>query len=257
MKLTTHLYFRTLLILSCLAFGVASARAERVIVPVEGGPVGNSITALLQDDDGFMWVGTLSGLMRYDMYSYRYFGDSDGLPVSRTMIRCLTRDDKGRVWIGTDNGAVVYDPVQERFRRIGGRIAAVPVKTVTRTSRGTMLLTVGEGVAVVDPSSLEYRFIAGENLNNILAITTDTAGDIWSWSHGQLSRFDFSDDAMSPRIDSRPFAYEVRAMAVDSRGRLWFNDRRRLMTVPLPAGEAQIPPPDCGAGWRRCPFDPY
>ena len=257
MKPTTHLYFRTLLILSCLAFGVASARAERVIVPVEGGPVGNSITALLQDDDGFMWVGTISGLMRYDMYSYRYFGDSDGLPVSRTMIRCLTRDDKGRVWIGTENGAVVYDPVQERFRRIGGRIAAVPVKTITRTSWGTMLLTVGEGVAVVDPSSLEYRFIVGENLNNILAITTDAGGDIWGWSHGQLSRFDFSDDPMSPRIDSWPFAYQVRAMAVDSRGRLWFNDRRRLMTVPLPAGGAQIPPPDRGAGRRRCPFDPY
>ena len=135
--------------------------------------------------------------------------------------------------------------------------AAVPVKTITRTSRGTMLLTVGEGVAVVDPSSLEYRFIAGENLNNILAITTDTAGDIWSWSHGQLSHFDFSDDAMSPRIDSRPFAYDVRAMAVDSRGRLWFNDRRCLMTVPLPAGDAQIPPPDRGAERRRCPFDPY
>ena len=112
MKPTTHLFFRIFLILSCLALGAASARAERVIVPVEGGPVGNSITALLQDDDGFMWVGTISGLMRYDMYSYRYFGDSDGLPVSRTMIRCLTRDADGNVWIGTENGAVVYDPVR-------------------------------------------------------------------------------------------------------------------------------------------------
>lgn len=243
MKPMTQPFFRTLLFFVCLTFGIASARAERVIVPVEGGPVGNSVTALLQDDDGFMWVGTISGLMRYDMYSYRCFGDIDGLPVSRTMIRCLTRDAAGNVWIGTENGAVVYDPVQERFRRIGGRIAAVPVKTITRTPRGTMLLTAGEGVAVVDPSSLEYRFIAGENLNNILTVTTDAAGNIWSWSHGQLSRFDFSDDPMSPRIDSRPFAYEVRAMAVDTHGRLWFNDRQRLLTVSLPAGNAQIPSP--------------
>ena len=243
MKPMTHFILRIFLILSCLAAAGGSARAERVVVPVEGGPVGNSITALLQDGEGFMWVGTISGLMRYDMYSYRYFGDSDGLPVSRTMIRCLTRDAGGCVWIGTENGAVVYDPVRERFRRIGGRIAAVPVKTVTRTSRGTMLLTVGEGVAVVDPASLEYRFVAGESLNNILAIAADPAGDIWGWSHGRLLRFDFSDDPMSPRIDSWPFAYEVRALAVDSRGRLWFNDRHRLMTVPLPAGDAQIPPP--------------
>lgn len=210
---------------------------------MEDGPLGNSVTALLQDDDGFMWVGTISGLMRYDMYSYRYFTDSNGLPVSRTMIRCLTRDDQGHVWVGTENGAVVYDPVRERFRRIGGRIAAVAVKTITRTTQGTMLLTMGEGIAVVDPVSLKYEFIAGEHLNNILAVTADTLGNIWAWSHGRLSRFDFSDYATLPRIDSWPFAYEVRAMAVDSRGRLWFNDRRSLMTVPLPDKDAEIPSP--------------
>lgn len=247
MKRTRLLFFRIFLILSCLAVGGARARAERVVVPVESGPAGSSITALLQDDDGFMWVGTISGLMRYDMYSYRCFGDCDGVPVSRTMIRCLSRDDRGAVWVGTENGAVVYDPVSARFRHVGGRIAALPVKTATPTSRGTMLLTVGEGVAVVDPVSLEYRFLSGEqygeSLNNMRTTATDSAGNVWGWSHGRLVRFDFSADPMAPRIDSWPFAYEVRALAVDSRGRLWFNDRHRLMTVPLPEGVAEIPPP--------------
>lgn len=247
MKSMTRLFFRTFLFLLCVTADLASAWAERVIVPVEGGPVGNSITALLQDGDGFMWVGTISGLMRYDMHSYRYFGDCDGLPLSRTMIRNLTRDDADNIWIGTEYGALVYNPVLERFRRIGGRIAAVPVKTITCTSRGTMLLTAGDGVAVVDPSSLAYSFISGEqsgeHLNNILATTVDTAGNIWGWSHGRLSRFDFSGDPFSPRIDSWPFAYEARALAVDSRGRLWFNDRHRLMMMPLPGEDAKLPLP--------------
>ena len=223
--------------------GMDRAQAEQLIVPVEDGPVGNSITNLLQDDDGFMWVGTISGLMRYDMRSYHYFDDIDGLPVSRTRIRCLARDAEGNIWVGTENGAVVYDTTLERFRRIGGRITALPVKTITRAPQGVMMLTTNEGIAFVNPKSLEYRFVTAKHLNNILEVTTDTEGDVWSWGHGQLSHFDFSDDPMDPRIESHTFAYEVRAMAVDHYGRLWFNDRQRLMMVTLPTGDEPLSAP--------------
>ena len=249
MNTASRLLVRIFVFLSCLTATAGLLRAERMIVPVDNGPLGNSITALLQDGDGFIWVGTASGLMRYDMHSYRCF---DGTPVSRTMIRCLTLDDDGNIWAGTENGAVVWSSESERFRNIGGRIASHPVKTVTRTSQGTMLLTAGEGVAVVDPASLKVRFIAGEGektwLNNILTTTTDADGNIWAWSHDRLIRFDFTDDSMSPEIDVWPFAYKVRAMATDSLGRLWFNDRQQLMMMPLPSGDTAGSPVTIATG---------
>lgn len=235
MNTASRLLVLIFVFLSCLTATAGLLRAERMIVPVDNGPLGNSITALLQDGDGFIWVGTASGLMRYDMHSYRCF---DGTPVSRTMIRCLTLDDDGNIWAGTENGAVVWSSESERFRNIGGRITSHPVKTITRTPQGTMLLTTVEGIAVVDPRSFKINFIAGEGemswLDNILTTTTDADGNIWAWGHDRLIRFDFSGDPMSPGIDVWPFAYKVRAMATDSRGRLWFNDRQQLMTVPLP-----------------------
>ena len=228
-----------LLYITLFLSGLSPLRAETVISPVADSPIGNSITALLQDDDGFIWVGTIAGLTRYDMYSYQRFGECDGLPISRTMIRSLAKDARGNIWIGTENGALIYNPEREEFRRLGDAKLAVPIKTITPTSGGgNLLLTSGEGIAVVDTQTLEYRLIPGreaEYLNNILVTTTDRRGDIWSWSHGRLLRFDFSGDPMSPTIESWPFAHEVRALAVDSLNRLWFNDRRRLMTVPLPA----------------------
>ena len=227
-----------LLFIILLPLGLSTTKAETVITPVADSPIGNSITALLQDNDGFIWVGTIAGLARYDMYSYRSFGECDGLPISQTMIRSLALDHRGNIWIGTENGALIYYPDREEFRRIGGPTLAVPVKTISPTSRGTMLLTMGQGIAVVDTESLECRLFkdgeTDESLNNILTTTIDRAGNIWGWSHGKLSRFDFSQDPLSPRIDAWDFAHEVRALAVDPYGRLWFNDRRRLMTVPLP-----------------------
>lgn len=245
------LYTRTILLFVILLLpGVRPLKAETVISPVTDSPIGNSITALLQDDDGFIWVGTIAGLTRYDMYTYRRFGECDGLPISRTMIRSLAKDKNGNIWIGTESGALLYNPEREEFRRIGGATLATPIKTITPTSgRGgeTMLLTTGEGVAIVDPESLEHRFLPGkqacEYLNNILTTTVDNRGDIWGWSHGRLLRFDFSKDPMAPAIESWPFPYEVRALAVDSLNRLWFNDRRRLMIVPLPAApEEELSP---------------
>ena len=250
MNTASRLLVRILVFLSCLTATAGLAQAGRMVVPVDNGPLGSSITALLQDEDGFIWVGTASGLMRYDMHSYRCF---DGTPVSRTMIRCMALDNEGNVWIGTENGAVIWSSETERFRNIGGRIASHPVKTITRTSQGTMLLTAGEGIAVVDPESLKSNFIAGEGektwLNNILTTTTDADGNIWAWGHDRLIRFDFSGDPMSPEIDARPFAHKVRAMATDSKGRLWFNDRQQLMMMPLPSGDGTENPVTVAQGF--------
>ena len=131
------LYTRTILLFVILLLpGVRPLKAETVISPVTDSPIGNSITALLQDDDGFIWVGTIAGLTRYDMYTYRRFGECDGLPISRTMIRSLAKDKNGNIWIGTESGALLYNPEREEFRRIGGATLATPIKTITPTSGG-------------------------------------------------------------------------------------------------------------------------
>lgn len=242
-----------LLAMSLLPGWSARAVASHYVVPVESGPIGSSVTSLLQDGDGYMWVGTISGLMRYDMYSYRYFGDCDGVALSHTMTRSLSLAPDGAVWIGTEKGAVVYDPRQATFRHIGGRIAKMPVKTVTPTPAGSMMLTVGDGIAIVDPATLSYRFLAGSAgksfLNNILVTATDPTGCIWAWSNSTLMRIDFPAPDAAPRISTHRFPYEIRAMAIDPQGRLWFNDRDRLLTMQLPsAGRPHAAPVEIATG---------
>src|SRR4051812_19952165 len=58
------------------------------------------ITATLQDKEGYMWMGTQAGLVRYDGYTTKVyqFGVEDPLNAS---IRSIYEDRSGGLWIGT------------------------------------------------------------------------------------------------------------------------------------------------------------
>lgn len=86
---------------------------------VENGLTQNSVTCLLQDRNGFIWVGTMDGLNRFDGYEFSHFkhqpGDSASLAAP--YINCLFEDKTGRIWIGTDRGGVsILNPYDGSFR---------------------------------------------------------------------------------------------------------------------------------------------
>lgn len=64
----------------------------------------NTVNAILQTRDGYLWVGTSGGLARFDGVSFRVFGLQDGL--SSVQISALVEDRPGNLWIGTKGGGV-------------------------------------------------------------------------------------------------------------------------------------------------------
>lgn len=79
----------------------------------------NNITALAEDQQGFLWIGTPSGLIRYDGYRFRRFElhpNAAGQRARGVFVRALLIADDGRMWMGTDaDGVWVFDPASERF----------------------------------------------------------------------------------------------------------------------------------------------
>src|SRR3569833_2264687 len=57
-----------------------------------------SVTALLQDRDGFIWVGPENGLFRHDSYDFKRFGNAEGL--EDTYVHSILEDSAGRLWGG-------------------------------------------------------------------------------------------------------------------------------------------------------------
>ena len=76
---------------------------------------------ILQDKEGFIWVGTKDGLNRYDGYNFKVFTNDpyNAKTLSSNSINKLFEDSKGRIWVGTENeGLNIYDKKSGNFLRI-------------------------------------------------------------------------------------------------------------------------------------------
>lgn len=109
-------------LLLCCPLGPAVAedlRFQRFYI--EQGLSDGHVKALLQDQRGFLWLGTRNGLNRYDGHRFQSYyarpGDATTLPSSD--INALMQTAAGELWIGTaDNGLARFDDRSQQFERV-------------------------------------------------------------------------------------------------------------------------------------------
>ena len=91
-------------------------RFERV--ENEAGPSHNSINAITQDRQGFLWIGTDDGLNRYDGYDFVVYrhDPSDTTSVASNTILTVLEDHAGRLWVGSNGGLDRFDRTLGQFQ---------------------------------------------------------------------------------------------------------------------------------------------
>ena len=74
---------------------------------------------ILQDKQGFLWIGTQDGLNRYDGYNFVVFKSiiNDSTSISHNFIYALAEDKDGNIWIATGSGISKYIPKANKFIR--------------------------------------------------------------------------------------------------------------------------------------------
>lgn len=77
----------------------------------------DNIKDILQDKDGFIWIATFNGLMRFDGTNFRSFSSGrDGNSLDGSRIISLYNDADGKVWVGSaSRGLNCYNPQQHTF----------------------------------------------------------------------------------------------------------------------------------------------
>lgn len=80
----------------------------------------SEVYCFLEDSRGFMWIGTVHGLNRYDGYHFKVYNTDRDKPdyLNDNTIKALDEDDNGRIWIGTNGGINVYDPKKEVIKSL-------------------------------------------------------------------------------------------------------------------------------------------
>lgn len=87
-------------------------------ITINEGLISNKVTTLYQDKEGFMWIGTQTGLQRYDGTRFKnYLADiKDTAALQSDWISSIFEDSKNRLWIGSDpEGPYTLNRATEKF----------------------------------------------------------------------------------------------------------------------------------------------
>jgi ligand-binding sensor domain-containing protein len=207
-----------------------------------------SIFALLQDRDGFLWIGTHDGLARYDgaeMRTFRHDPD-DPSSLSSSSIRVLLQDSVGRLWVGTENGLNVLDRSRLKIRRIEtpdhseGR--GVWFLCAFEDRDGVLWFGTDHGLFRLGPDEERPVSIpprSGDRSSfthaEVVGVQQDASGSIWvatsdltSWA---LHRVNADGTIASrDRFDGSPD--HLYSLLIDSRGRFWTHPSSPIVLDP-------------------------
>lgn len=145
----------------------------------------NSPTCALQDGDGFLWIGTHSGVARFDGSRFENFRARDGLTDNRVLAMRAAPD--GRLWVGTQRGAIVRDGGDWSPPSVG--LPAEPIWSIERAADGALWFGTGRGVWRLWDGKL-LHVAEGLPHPEIRALLADPAGAMWILSRGGLCRWD-------------------------------------------------------------------
>jgi signal transduction histidine kinase/ligand-binding sensor domain-containing protein/DNA-binding response OmpR family regulator len=195
------------------------------------------ISCFAQDKQGYLWLGTSNGLLRYDGYEFRTFKHQpgDSTTIHRNEISALFVDSRGWLWIGTSNGLSCYDQNTDCFLQI----------------------------STLSESFEKLQFCVN-------TICEDETGAIWTGTYYGLIRFSIPDDLvlgkqnvasvlLEKRVtenlthilidsqDSTSYDNDISTMLLDNRGILWFGTPYGLkLLLPAISGKSL----SLGTSWK-------
>lgn len=118
--------------------------------------------AIWQTKNGFIWIGSYSGLIRYDGSSFELYDASSGI----SSVVSLFEDSRERLWIGTnDNGVAFYDKGKFTFYGKVEGLKSSSIKAIAEDNDGNILIATTLGMAYVDTED-KLHILDDPQLNN-------------------------------------------------------------------------------------------
>ncbi len=237
--------------------------AETVFEHLDGtnGLASPIVTSFAQDGDGFMWVGTQSGLQRWDGYHFSNYkaelGSATSIPDN--LVNTLYADTQGRLWVGTNSGGLArYDRPTDTFVRYksnGADTSWVNVYALSGDGAKGIWIGTDTGLYHLDADTGRLTSVRlsvksePEVAHRVLSLLHTPEGELWVGTelgverspsmgpqHGEFQRVE-----VPLPSESSP---EVNSLFRDSAGRMWIGTQHGAYVVDVvPGGAARLARP--------------
>ncbi len=199
---------------------------------------------IYHDSEGFLWIGTINGLFKYDGVEFTayYPDDADSTSINFTQTNYITEGPDNNIWIGTSGGGLSkFDKSTRRFTSFIHKDSCENCVTsnysrgLTTDVHGNIWLGTTKGLNKLDPITDQITtFVHNPNdsltlsSNSISRVLADSKGNLWIgfMSHG-INRLNLRtgivekfDDSHNPKL--RLNSIRIYHIYEDSRGNIWF-----------------------------------
>lgn len=195
----------------------------------------SSVWAVLQTSDGYLWIGTEEGLVRFDGVKFTVF-DEDNTPAMTTnYIRCLYEDSKKNLWIGTLSGGLLRYKNGE-FKPFKGEeeFSRLTIYAILEDSLNNIWIKTDEqGLFQWNEranSCRVYKQKDGLPANVIRSICLDSEGNLWVSTPKGLYRFNDNRFISCTKGDDSK-RKSLGAILVDSEKNLWIGTTKGLFQL--------------------------
>ncbi len=158
---------------------------------MENGLPQNTVQALAQTRDGFVWLGTEVGLVRFDGNGFQVFDRNSTPALPGNDVRCLLETRDGALWIGTSDGLARWkDGVVTAFTTKDG-LPGNGIRALVESANGMLWAWMDDGLALLFDNK---RFVSGPtatglSAETITAVIGDGRGGLWAETAEGLASF--------------------------------------------------------------------
>lgn len=154
----------------------------------------NTVSSIIQDRKGFIWIGTEGGLNRFDGYRFKIYSsnEQEDSVLWTGYISSLIEGRNGNIWIGTDVGLYTYHPENEKITRFTLKADNTEitgtVNNISEDKSGNIWIsTYGQGIFQFNPTTEkleQYRIIiegaTSKAYDFINHIFVDSSNQVWA-----------------------------------------------------------------------------
>ncbi|MGN0190108.1 MAG: two-component regulator propeller domain-containing protein [Candidatus Cryptobacteroides sp.] len=153
---------------------------------------------LCQDSDGYLWIPTSNGLVRYDGYDFLFIktDKSTQKQVLSGYVNLVSEDGYGNLWIGTNNGLFLLDKETGTLsKKLTPVMDNSHIEAVLPAKDGTVWVATNKGLFAKLAGSEDFAYCTekewGITPTDMKTLAMDNAGYLWigTWSEGLL-RYD-------------------------------------------------------------------